>query len=193
MGPLALKREERFTYGDYLTWDDDQRWELIDGVPYNMSPAPTVRHQLILGELHRQVANWLLDKPCQVFIAPFDVRLPEDDESDEQVETVVQPDLSIICDKSKLDEAGCRGAPDLIVEILSPSTAHKDLKVKFERYERARVQEYWIVDPNGSTVQIYTLGAEGRYGLPEAYGAVDRVSVGIFPDLEIDLAVVFAE
>ena len=193
MGPLALKREERFTYGDYLTWDDDQRWELIDGVPYNMSPAPTVRHQLILGELHRQVANWLLDKPCQVFIAPFDVRLPEDDESDEQVETVVQPDLSIICDKSKLDEAGCRGAPDLIVEILSPSTAHKDLKVKFERYERARVQEYWIVDPNGSTVQIYTLGAEGRYGRPEAYGAVDRVSVGIFPDLEIDLAVVFAE
>ena len=193
MGPLALKREERFTYGDYLTWDDDQRWELIDGVPYNMSPAPTVRHQLILGELHRQVANWLLDKPCQVFIAPFDVRLPEDDESDEQVETVVQPDLSIICDKSKLDEAGCRGAPDLIVEILSPSTAHKDLKVKFERYERAGVQEYWIVDPNGSTVQIYTLGAEGRYGRPEAYGAVDRVSVGIFPDLEIDLAVVFAE
>ena len=193
MGPLALKREERFTYGDYLTWDDDQRWELIDGVPYNMSPAPTVRHQLILGELHRQVANWLLDKPCQVFIAPFDVRLPEDDESDEQVETVVQPDLSIICDKSKLDEAGCRGAPDLIVEILSPSTAHKDLKVKFERYERAGVREYWIVDPNGSTVQIYTLGAEGRYGRPEAYGAVDRVSVGIFPDLEIDLAVVFAE
>ena len=193
MGPLALKREERFTYGDYLTWDDDQRWELIDGVPYNMSPAPTVRHQAISRDLLVGFASHLQGTPCQVFAAPFDVRLPESDESDEQVETVVQPDLLVVCDKTKLDAAGCNGAPDLIVEILSPSTAHKDLKVKFERYERARVQEYWIVDPNGSTVQIYTLGAEGRYGRPEAYGAVDRVSVGIFPDLEIDLAVVFAE
>ncbi len=193
MGPLALKQEERFTYGDYLTWDDGERWELIDGVPYNMSPAPRVRHQLILGELHRQVANWLLDKPCQLFLAPFDVRLPEADESDDLVETVVQPDLSVVCDKTKLDDAGCRGAPDLIVEILSPSTAHKDLKVKFDRYERAGVREYWIVDPTGSTVQIYTVGMDGKYGRPEVFGAVDRVSVGIFPELEIDLATVFAE
>ena len=132
MGPLALKLEERFTYGDYLTWDDGERWELIDGVPYNMSPAPTVRHQAISRELSTEFALYLRGKPCQLFAAPFEVRLPEVDESDELVETVVQPDLSIICDKSKLDEAGCRGAPDLIVEILSPSTAHKDLKVKFD-------------------------------------------------------------
>ncbi len=192
MGPLALKLEERFTYGDYLTWDDGERWELIDGVPYNMSPAPTVRHQAISRELSTEFALYLRGKPCQLFAAPFDVRLPEADESDELVETVVQPDLSIICDKSKLDEAGCRGAPDLIVEILSPSTAHKDLKVKFDRYERAGVREYWMVDPTGSTVQIYTLGVEGKYGRPEAFGAADRVTVGIFPELEIDLAAVFA-
>jgi Uma2 family endonuclease len=192
MGPLALKQEERFTYGDYLTWDDDQRWELIDGVPYNMSPAPTVRHQAISRELLTEFALHLRGNSCQVFAAPFDVRLPELDESDDLVETVVQPDLSVVCDRTKLDDAGCRGAPDLIVEILSPSTAHKDQKVKFDRYERAGVREYWIVDPTGSTVQIYTLGVEGKYGRPETFGAVDRVTVGIFPELEIDLAAVFA-
>ena len=193
MGPLALKLDEQFTYGDYLTWDDGERWELIDGVPYNMSPAPRVRHQRILGELHRQFANWLLDKPCLVFLAPFDVRLPEANESDDLVETVVQPDLSVICDRTKLDEAGCRGAPDLIVEILSPGTAHKDLKVKFDRYERAGVREYWIVEPTGKTVQIFTLGTGGTYGRPEAFGAGELINVGVLPELQIDLAAVFAE
>ena len=132
MGPLALKQEERFTYGDYVTWDDDERWELIDGVPYNMSPAPRVRHQAISRELLAEFVLYLRGKSCQVFAAPFDVRLPESDERDDLVETVVQPDLSVICDRGKLDDAGCRGAPDLIVEILSPGTAHKDLKVKFD-------------------------------------------------------------
>ena len=193
MGPLARKLDERFTYGDYLTWDDDERWELIDGVPYNMSPAPRVRHQRILGELYRQFANWLLDKPCLVFLAPFDVRLPEADESDDQVETVVQPDLSVICDRTKLDDAGCRGAPDLIVEILSPGTAHKDLKVKFDRYERAGVREYWIVDPAEKTVMVFVRGADRRYGRPEVYGAGGVMHVGIFPDLEIFLEAAFAE
>ncbi len=193
MGPLALKREEHFTYGDYLTWDDGQRWELIDGVPYNMSPAPRLRHQAISRELLTEFALHLRGNSCQVFAAPFDVRLPESDESDDLVETVVQPDLLVVCDKTKLDDAGCRGAPDLIVEILSPSTADKDLKVKFDRYQRAGVREYWIVDPTGSTVQLYTVGMDGKYGRPEVFGAADRVSVGIFPNLEIDLATVFAE
>jgi Uma2 family endonuclease len=193
MGPLALKREERFTYGDYLTWDDDERWELIDGSPYNMSPAPTVAHQLILGELYFQFSAWLKDKRCRPYLAPFDVRLPEAGESDDQVETVVQPDLSIICDKLKVDKAGCRGAPDLVVEILSPGTARKDLTVKFARYERAGVREYWIVDPEGKTVRVFMLGPDGRYGRPQAFVDGDSVKVGIFPDLEIALAAVFAE
>ena len=106
MGPLAHILDQRYTYGDYLAWDDGERWELIDGVPYNMTPAPRVRHQRILGELYRQFANWLYEKPFQVFLAPFDVRLPEADESDDLVKTVVQPDLSVICDTAKLDEAG---------------------------------------------------------------------------------------
>ena len=193
MGPVALKLEERFTYGDYVTWDDDERWELIDGVPYNMSPAPRARHQQILVDLIRQFASWLKDKPCQVYAAPFDVRLPEANESDDLVETVVQPDLVVICDKGKLDEAGCRGAPDLVVEILSSSTAQKDLKIKFARYERAGVREYWIVDPVGKTVQVFTRGSAGRYGRPEVFVDGDNVQVGIFPELKIDLVAVFAE
>ena len=128
-----------------------------------------------------------------MFLAPYDVRLPVADESDEQVDTVVQPDLSVICDKKKLDDAGCRGAPDQIIEILSPSTASKDLKVKFERYERAGVREYWVVEPEGKTLQIFTLGDDGRYGRPQVYVDGDMARVGIFPDLEIDLSAAFAE
>jgi Uma2 family endonuclease len=193
MGPVALKLEERFTYGDYVTWDDGERWELIDGVPYNMSPAPRVRHQQILVDLIRQFASWLIDKQCQVFAAPFDVRLPEANESDDLVKTVVQPDLVVICDKGKLDEAGCRGAPDLVVEILSPSTVQKDLKIKFARYERAGVLEYWIVDPAGKTVQAFTLGPDGRYGRPQVFVDGDQAPVDILPEMVIDLGAVFSE
>jgi Uma2 family endonuclease len=193
MGPVALKLEERFTYGDYVTWDDGERWELIDGVPYNMSPAPRRLHQLALADLIRQFTVYLQGKPCQVYPAPFDVRLPEADEDDNLVETVVQPDLSVVCDRDKLDDAGCRGAPDLIVEILSPGTVGKDLKVKFSRYERAGVREYWIVDPVEKTVQVYQLGQNGFYGRPAVYVHTDRPQVGIFPELEIDLDEVFAD
>jgi len=193
MVPLALQRDERFTYGDYLTWDDGERWELIDGVPYSMSPAPGVAHQRILGRVHFQLFSFLRDKPCQVFLAPFDVRLPEADESDELVETVVQPDLVIICDQSKLDQRGCRGAPDLVVEILSSSTAHHDLKVKFARYERAGVREYWIIDPLGKTTQVFSIASGGGYGRPQVYGCGDMAPVGVIPGLMIDLAEIFAE
>jgi Uma2 family endonuclease len=193
MGPFARKLDERFTYGDYLTWDDGERWELIDGVPYNMSPAPGSAHQSILMDIGKQFAVYLTGKQCKIFPSPFDVRLTEGDESDDQVETVVQPDLTIICDKVKLDDAGCRGAPDLVVEILSPTTAQKDMKFKFARYERAGVREYWIVDPAGKTVQIFTLGADGRYGRPQVFVDGDMAPVGIFPDLVIDLTAAFAE
>lgn len=118
--------EKRYTYGDYLTWPDEERWELIEGVPYDMTPAPSTNHQRILGELFRQISTFLLDRDCEVFIAPFDVRLPEGDEADEQIITVVQPDIAVICDPAKIDRRGCRKAPDFIIEILSPSTAAKD-------------------------------------------------------------------
>ena len=193
MGPLALQLEERFTYGDYVTWVDEERWELIDGIPYNMSPAPRVAHQRILGEMYLQFGNWLKGKPCQVFIAPFDVRLPDAEEPDALVETVVKPDLLVICDKRKLDEAGCRGAPDLVVEILSPATAQKDLKIKFARYERAGVREYWIVDPVGKTAQVFARGSDGHYGRPQVFVDGDQARIGILPELVIDLAAVFAD
>lgn len=193
MGPLAYKLEELFTYGDYRTWDDGERWELIDGVAFNMSPAPSPRHQILLADLVRQFTSYLQGKPCRAIPAPLDVRLAESDEHDDDITTVVQPDLSIVCDRSRLDDSGYRGAPDLIVEILSPSTAQKDLKIKFARYERAGVREYWIVDPAVKTVMVFMLGADGRYGRPSVYIDTDRPLVGIFPELEIDLEAVFAE
>ena len=193
MGPLALKLEETFTYGDYLRWDDGERWELIDGVAYNMSPAPTRRHQGILRELSYQFTAFLANKPCEVYFSPFDVRLPLSDEADDEVNTVVQPDLVVICDPDKLDDRGARGAPDLVIEILSPSSTRKDMKVKFDLYENRGVREYWIVDPSGGTVMIFRLGADGRYGRPQVYTDEDSAPVGIFEDHVIDLKAVFAE
>ena len=193
MGPLAEKKDELFTYGDYLKWNDDERWELIDGVAYNMTPAPSRFHQQISRELLIQLATHLRHTACQVYAAPFDVRLPEGDEADDAVRTVVQPDVSVICDPSKLDDKGCKGAPDLIVEILSPATARKDLKEKFLRYERAGVKEYWIADPSGKTVTVFRLSEAGLFGRPDVYGEEERIKVGIFEEMEIDLQPVFNE
>ena len=183
--------KDTYTYGDYAKWPEEERWELIDGVPYNMSPAPSRIHQKILGELFKQIANYLTGKTCEVYIAPFDVRLPKGDENDEQIATVVQPDLVVICDQRKLDTRGCKGAPDLAVEVLSPVTAGKDMKTKLSLYERVGVKEYWIVDPSNKTVQVYQLVTEGRYGRPSIYTDTDQLQVGLFSDLAIELNLVF--
>ncbi|WP_365305251.1 Uma2 family endonuclease [uncultured Thiodictyon sp.] len=140
MSQLARKRD-RFTYGDYRRWPDDERWELIDGEAYNMCPAPTRIHQELVLEIAAQVHAFLRGGPCKVYVAPFDVRLPKADEADERVDTVVQPDIAVICDPGKLDDAGCRGAPDWIVEVLSPCTAAKDQREKRDAYERVGVRE----------------------------------------------------
>ena len=152
----AIKnKDQKWSYADYLTWNDGQRWELIEGVAYCMSPAPGVRHQKISAELLRQFANYLKGKSCQVFSAPFDVRLSErSTASDNYVDTVVQPDLLVICDKTKLDDRGCNGAPDLVIEILSPSTAAIDFKIKFDLYQRFGVLEYWIIHPAEQTLLV---------------------------------------
>jgi Uma2 family endonuclease len=193
MGPLAEKKDELFTYGDYLKWDDDERWELIDGIAYNMTPAPSRFHQKISGELFLQLANFFRNTPCDVYAAPFDVRLPEGDEADEAVRTVVQPDISVICDQAKLDDKGCKGSPDLIVEIVSPATARKDMKEKFVRYEKAGVKEYWIVDPSGKIVTVFRLSNEGLFGRPDVYGKEDRIKANIVEGLEVELLSVFGE
>ena len=157
MADPAIKNDRHYTYAEYRSWPDDERWELIDGVAYSMSPAPTRTHQGFVVELVRQIQNQLDDKPCRLYVAPFDVRLPTASEADEQTDTVVQPDIAVICDPSKLDEKGCRGAPDWIIEILSPFTSRKDMAVKFELYRRHGVREYWIVEPGSKYVQVYVL------------------------------------
>ena len=188
---LEAATKEKYTYGDYLTWTDEERWELIDGVPYNMTPAPSRAHQDISRELMIQLAVYLENKKCKVYAAPFDVRLPKGDEEDERIETVVQPDLVVVCDENKLDESGCKGAPDLVVEILSPYTASKDMKIKRDLYERVGVEEYWLVDPTYKILQVYKVGSDGKYGPPRFYTAEEEVKVGIFTDLAVDLTRVF--
>ncbi|MEN6351007.1 MAG: Uma2 family endonuclease [Syntrophomonas sp.] len=187
------KRKEPFTYGDYLKWPDEERWEIINGLPYLMSPAPSPEHQRISMEIGRQLANYLRGKSCEVFPAPFDVCLPQRDEKEEEVTNVVQPDLAVICDRSKIDQRGCKGAPDMIIEILSYSTAKKDLNEKFNLYERSGVKEYWAVFTGEKAVQVYQLNEERRYEKTGTYQSTDRVSPGILPELEIDLQLVFRE
>ena len=185
--------EGLYTYADYYSWDDDKRWELIDGVAYAMA-APTAAHQRISRELISQFHGFLRGKPCEVFSAPFDVRLfaNQDDETDESDDTVVQPDLLVVCDSSKLsDGRSCKGAPDLVVEILSPSTASRDRIVKLQKYLEAGVREYWIVDPNAQTVRVFLL-KDGKF-TRRKYGETDIVPVTVLPGLTINLPDVFAE
>lgn len=194
------QQQEKFTYADYLTWPDDERWEIIDGVayPWNgihaMSPGPGRSHQAVSIEIARQIGNHPKGKKCKIYSAPFDVRFTEvAGQSDNYVETVVQPDLLVVCDTSKLDERGCNGAPDLVVEILSTKTAGKDLKLKFNLYERQGVREYWVVHPVEQTLMVFKRGEDGKYGTTERYAGDDKVAVPLLGDLVIDLADVFEE
>ena len=189
---MALPAEkERYTFADVLTWPDDERAELVDGEVILMAPAPTTDHQLISGELFGQFHSYLKGKKCKVISAPFDVRLFEKDgDSAEDVDTVVEPDISIVCDPSKLDEHGCKGAPDMVVEILSPATRRHDRLIKFNLYQRAGVREYWIVDPTGKDVQAFVL-EDGRFTM-KGYGtAGDKMKVNVLEDCVIDLSEVF--
>ncbi|MCG6940862.1 MAG: Uma2 family endonuclease [Thiohalocapsa sp.] len=174
----------QFTYGDYRRWPEEERWELIDGEAWDMSPAPTRAHQQMVVELTRQIGNFLLGKPCEVYAAPFDVRLPRADEADDRVESVVQPDVAVICDSSKLDDAGCRGAPDWIIEVLSRRTAVKDHTVKRDLYERHGVQEYWLVHPTDRVLTIYRL-VDGAYGKPDVQALTGETPVRVIDGLGI--------
>ena len=182
---------DHFTYADALTWDEDDRIELIYGEPVMMAP-PSTAHQDIVVDLTAQFRTYLRDKTCRVYSAPFGVRLfQQEGEHPEDVDTLVEPDLSIVCDENKLDEAGYRGAPALIVEVLSPSNQRHDRFVKFRLYQRAGVKEYWIVDPEAKHVQVYTLEEDGQYSSAIVYGAEDKLPVGVLEGLIIDLSWVF--
>lgn len=178
-----------YSYADYLRWKFEERIELLKGRIFKMSPAPNVKHQRISMNLTLGLGTVFDREKCQLFSAPFDVRLPRKNSEDEQIYTVVQPDLCVICDEEKLDERGCVGAPDLIIEILSPGNSKKEMKNKFEIYEEAGVKEYWVVNPTEENVLIFVL-ENGRYiGLAPV---VDReITSKIFPDLAIHTDKIF--
>jgi Uma2 family endonuclease len=183
----------RFTYADYLTWPAGERWELIDGEAFAMSPAPTNFHQLIVGELFTTIHNYFRGKPCRPFVAPFDVRLPSAGTADQEVDTVVQPDISLVCNPDKLkDNHGCLGAPDWVIEVLSPSTAIHDQRTKRALYERHWVAEYWLIHPGDRSVTIYRL-ENNAYGKPLVFGLEDSCSALAFPELIITVADIFCD
>ena len=180
----ALPEYKRYTYTDYCAWGDDKRWELIDGVPYAMS-APNQAHQEISMQLSLLIGGFLVGKPCKVFAAPFDVRLNADYGDD----TVLQPDILVVCDKTKLDGKSCVGAPDMVIEVLSPSTALRDKVLKYRWYLSAGVREYWIVSPDDRTVMVHVL-QNGEY-VSRPYGDADTIPVNVLEGCVIDLSEVF--
>jgi Uma2 family endonuclease len=187
---MALKKEEKnyYTYVDYLGWETNERYELINGEAWMMA-APSVRHQTVSRELLLQFGNFLKGKPCEVFTAPLDVRLfPKEDGSDD---TVVQPDLLVVCDRSKIaDNKACKGAPDLVVEIRSPSNTEIPLLLKFTKYLKAGVREYWLIDPETKDIQVHVLekgnGPEPGHYISSVYSGVKTLDVSVLPGLTID-------
>ena len=182
---FALKNDAHYTYRDYLTWPDDVRCELIDGKVYMITPAPLLSHQDVVGEIFRQTANQLQGKSCRTLMAPVDVRLPKSAEADEETDTTVQPDVLVVCDSSKLDRRGVRGAPDWVVEVLSPSTASRDQIEKRRLYERHGVREYWLVHPVDRLLTVYRL-IDGEYGKPEISELQGFTAITVLPDVTID-------
>lgn len=176
-----------YRFEDWLTWDG--AWELINGKAYNMSPAPTSLHQFIVGELHFALRTFFQNRRCYVFVAPFDVFISENEQYD-MPDHVVQPDLSVVCSNDQISKRGCHGAPSLIIEVLSPSTALKDFNEKFNLYQKYGVNEYWIVDPGNQTVHVYTL-ENGRYQTRHLFSEKETIQSVLYPDLSISLDVLF--
>ena len=186
-------RQERFTFADCLTWDEDERIEIINGEAFMMA-TPSRIHQEICFEIGRQLGNFLEGKRCKVYPAPFGVRLFEQNGNcPEDVDTVVEPDISVVCDRDKLDKHGCKGAPDMIVEVLSPSTQRHDQLVKLNLYQRAGVREYWIVDPESRIVRVMLRDSNGALQIHEVYGRVDVAKVNVLDGCFIELSKVFSE
>ena len=184
-----------YTYADYLKWQFDESVELIKGHLHRMSPAPRTRHQRALMRLTIDLGALLKDKRCELYVAPFDVRLPNSGYEpgfNDKVHTVVQPDICVICDKNKLDEMGCVGAPDWIIEITSPSTHKKDFNEKFDLYESAGVKEYWIAVPKSKEIYAFQL-VDGLYVQRDVFEQGSMASSALYPDFQIAIDWVFGE
>jgi Uma2 family endonuclease len=187
-----LDLTQSYTYADYLKWTFDERVELIKGKIFKMSPSPTYTHQTLSSRLHINIGYYLKGKKYEIFAAPFDVRLSRKSKNDKDIITVLQPDLFINCDPSKIDEHGCIGGPDIVMEILSPSNNKKELKYKHAAYEEAGVKEYWIVDPREKAVQIYLL-TKGKL-LASAYlYSEDKITSSLLPGFAQDVGELFSK
>lgn len=181
------KLDRHLTYKDYLKNSGSDFWEIINGRAYAMSQSPSTAHQRISRILSTKIDTFLKGKPCEVFSAPFDVRLPKTDQDDESTDNVVQPDLLVVCDKKKIDEKGCQGAPDFIIEILSNSTADRDHFEKLKLYEASGVKEYWIVNPWSKAILVHHL-KEGQYDQALGFRFKDDVKVETLQGLIINLS-----
>ena len=181
------EENRRYIYADYLRWESSERYQLMYGEAFMMA-SPSVGHQAILMELSRQFSTFLHGKPCRVFAAPLDVRpFPEEDNSDD---TVVQPDLLVVCDRAKLAKGSVNGAPDLVIEIASPSNTQKELFIKFQIYLEAGVREYWIIEPEEQQAQIHVY--EAGHFISTAYKGSAVVPVSILPGLSIALETIWS-
>ena len=191
-----LKVEEpdpsvNYTYADYLKWQFEERLELFRGKIFKLS-APNTKHQVVSRNILVSLAIFLKQKPCKVFAAPFDVRLPvKNKKKDDEVTTVVQPDISVICDESKLDSRGCCGAPDLVVEILSPGNSKKEIRLKHELYEEAGVKEYWIVYPEEESIAVFLLNESNKYNGAIIYASEENILSKPIPGFSMNLTEIF--
>ncbi|MFI5196493.1 MAG: Uma2 family endonuclease [Chitinophagales bacterium] len=186
----SLDINSSYTYSDYLKWNFKERVELIKGKLFKMSPAPNRMHQGLSGYLYYELYNYLKGSKCKAYSAPFDVRLPGKSKEDKDIVTVLQPDICVICDQSKLDYRGCIGAPDIVVEILSPGNNAVELKNKYDVYEQAGVTEYWVVSPQDKTFLVYTL-QNGKYVPSRLMVAGDVVNSTALAGFSIDLTDLF--
>jgi len=188
-----LDFSKTYTYADYLLWSFEERLELIKGKIFKMSPAPSNTHQEIALNIASELNFFLKNKLCKVYVAPFDVRLVRNETSDKKIKTVVQPDICIVCDLSKLtDQRGCLGAPDLVIEILSPGNNAKEIKIKYDLYEEFGVMEYWVVYPSEQSIVKYVLNKEGKFVAEgRALTIGDKITTPILPGFELALDDVF--
>lgn len=186
---MLAKENKTYTYKDYLTYDENERIEIIGGKIYNMSPAPSRIHQKIIMKVSNQLENYIKanNGSCEVYPAPFDVILINDNEDVNSSKNIVQPDISVICDKSKLTDKGCTGSPDMIIEVVSPYNPSNDFVKKLNLYEKYKVKEYWIINPMKKNILVYTLTDNG-YDMPNMYSFNDIVPVSIFREFNIDFS-----
>lgn len=185
-----LDLNKTYSYADYLLWKVQEKIELFKGKILAMSPAPARNHQKIAGNIHGILFPFFRNRKCELYTAPFDVRIPKKGTKDEEIFTVVQPDLCVICDPEKLDDRGCIGAPDLVIEILSPGNSKKEMDIKFTLYEESGVLEYWIVHPTEKAVWVYVL-ENGRYITHKPFVEGEDLVSRVFPDLKINTSDIF--